>query len=105
MPVWTVRPCQATSRGRPTLTESRRAIACSRSDCGSAVILHSDGVFGSLVVVRHCEQALQPANLRPICDGETKTQSGQREATMDDQGKLAALQRHWDASDANDFEA
>src|SRR5438045_4707193 len=24
---------------------------------------------------------------------------------MDDQGKLAALQRHWDASDANDFEA
>jgi hypothetical protein len=25
--------------------------------------------------------------------------------TMDDQGKLAALRRHWDASDANDFEA
>lgn len=24
---------------------------------------------------------------------------------MDDQVKLAALQRHWDASDANDFEA
>jgi hypothetical protein len=24
---------------------------------------------------------------------------------MDDQGKLAALQRHWIASDANDFEA
>src|SRR4051794_24255014 len=25
-PVWTVRPCQATSRGSPTLTESRRPI-------------------------------------------------------------------------------
>src|SRR3954452_7550839 len=24
---------------------------------------------------------------------------------MDDQGKLAALQRHWDASNAGDFEA
>jgi SnoaL-like domain len=28
-----------------------------------------------------------------------------REIAMDDQVKLAALQRHWDASDANDFEA
>src|SRR5271155_3542137 len=27
MPVWTVLPCQVTSRGRPTLTESKRPIA------------------------------------------------------------------------------
>jgi hypothetical protein len=33
---------------------------------GSAVIIASDGVFGSLVVVRRCEQALPPAALRPI---------------------------------------
>lgn len=26
MPVWTVRPCQNTSRGRPTLTDSKHAI-------------------------------------------------------------------------------
>jgi hypothetical protein len=28
-----------------------------------------------------------------------------REAKMDDRAKLAALQRHWDASDTGDFEA
>ena len=27
MPVWTVLPCQITSRGKPTLTESKRPIA------------------------------------------------------------------------------
>ena len=28
MPVWTVLSCQVTSRGRPTLTESKRPIRC-----------------------------------------------------------------------------
>jgi len=32
MPVWTVLPCQLTSRGRPTLTESKRPITFPNHD-------------------------------------------------------------------------
>src|SRR5580693_3137769 len=32
MPVWTVLPCQETSRGRPTLTESKRPITFPNND-------------------------------------------------------------------------
>ena len=32
MAVWTVLPCQATSRGRPTLTESKRPITFPNDD-------------------------------------------------------------------------
>jgi hypothetical protein len=63
--------------------------------------VHPGPHFDPLVVVRLCEAALPPAIRAPISGLET----ARREIEMDDQATRAALQRHWDASDANDFEA
>jgi hypothetical protein len=44
--------------------------------------------------------------MTPWCDGghAAVTATSKRESEMDDQTVRAALQRHWEASDANDFE-
>ena len=60
MPVWTVLPCQVMSRGRPTLTESKRPITFPNDDHrnlevtlgGAASVSSGAGAIASSFIVR-----------------------------------------------------
>src|SRR4051794_8341803 len=57
MPVWTVLPCQATSRGRPTLIESNRSITYPNDDRGNLEVNRAPSQLQRLISPR-CPAAL-----------------------------------------------
>ena len=59
MPVWTVLPCQVMSRGRPTLTESKRPIRFPKGDHRNLEV--TPGGRGQLSALA------QAPRLRPSC--------------------------------------